>query len=190
MNTTTQLQRARLAAKKLANSREFRARVWYLAGASLTPDSPRYSPHNNSHACSPVWRVYSPRMGKFPCQNLGRTESKLPQLCLETIRGYWSTLIRRKKILKKMNLLKVSKNWLVGMTDHRLYKQILENVNETNVCWKFFAIPAKGTCLLKKLIIFAHFSWSKCESLGFNFEHCQLNERENAALREIVDCSW
>ena len=129
MQTQPQLQRARLAAKKLANSREFRARVWYLAGASLTPDSPRYSPHNNSHACSPVWRVYSPRMGKFPCQNLGRTESKLPQLCLlakETIRGYWSTLIRRKKILKKMNLLKVSKNWLVGMTNHRLYKKILE----------------------------------------------------------------
>ena len=98
--TKPQLQRARLAAKKLANSREFRARVWYLAGASLTPDSPRYSPHNNSHACSPVWRVYSPRLGKFPCQNLGRTESKLPQLCLlakETIRAYWSTLIRRKK---------------------------------------------------------------------------------------------
>ena len=24
------------------------------------------------------------------------------------------------------------------------------NVNETNVCWKFFAVPPKGTCLLKK----------------------------------------
>ena len=86
-----------------------------------------------------------------------------------------------------MNLLKVSKNWLVGMTNQRLYKQILENVNETNVCPKFFVVPAKCTCLLKIFIIFAHFS---CEFLGFNFEHCQLNERENAALQEIVDCSW
>ena len=88
-----------------------------------------------------------------------------------------------------MNLLKVSKNELVGITNHRLYEQILENVNETNVCRKFFAVPAKGTCLLKNLIIFAHFSWSKCEFLGFNFGHCQANERKNAFLQEIVDFS-
>jgi len=43
-----QLQRARLAGEKLTNSREFRARVFYLAGASFTPDLPRYLPHKNS----------------------------------------------------------------------------------------------------------------------------------------------
>ena len=43
-----QLQRARLAGGKLTNSREFRARVFYLAGASFTPDLPRYLPHKNS----------------------------------------------------------------------------------------------------------------------------------------------
>ena len=89
-----------------------------------------------------------------------------------------------------MNLLKVSKIWLVGMTTHRLYKQILENVNETNVCWKFFAVPPKGTYLLKKCSPICPFFCSNCEFLGFNFGHCQENEKENAVLQEIVDCSW
>ena len=67
-----QLQRARLAGEKLTNSREFRTRVFYLAGASFTPDLPRYLPHKNSQEWSPVRRV---RMRNS--HDLRRTESKL-----------------------------------------------------------------------------------------------------------------
>ena len=61
------------------------------------------------------------------------------------------------------------------------------NVNETTVCWKFFAVPPKGTCLLENIIlVLAHFSCSNCEFLGFNFGHCQANKRQNALCKKLL----
>ena len=53
------------------------------------------------------------------------------------------------------------------------------NVTENTVCWKFFPVPPKGKCLFKS--IFAYFSCSNCEFLGFQFRtgerktECQKN---------------
>jgi len=47
------LKRVQLAGEKLANSREFPARVVDLAGESCIVDLPRYSPQKNLHRCLP-----------------------------------------------------------------------------------------------------------------------------------------
>ena len=53
------------------------------------------------------------------------------------------------------------------------------NVNETTVCWKFFAVPPKGISMLKNIIMLAQFSCTNCDFLGLNFGHFQGNERQN-----------
>ena len=74
-----------------------------------------------------------------------------------------------------------------GHDEPQTKQKDFRNENETIVRWKFFAVPPKGTYLLKNIIlVLASFSCGNCEFLGFNFGHCQANEWQNALCKKLL----